>query len=1044
MPTFPALDDEPTRRGRPGVTGSLSVLRGLWFRRGLSAMMLAVAVLAAAAATTGPLYYAAAKNSIVQDNLHAAKTIGQGVKITEQGPLPGQLHTIEPAVRNAFARTPRPGLFGRRIRSMNEPIAVGTDEQSTLVWRDGDCAHLRIEHGRCPRSAGEVVASTALIRRSHWHVGQRLGFGLGEHRLTIVGSYRPRHPRARYWFAQGYFPSQGPSFTSLSGSAPVDAMFTPRATFERLRAPVQGIATIDVPLRMDVVRAGDVAGLSRTINRFQRIVRLTSGGATPISGLPDVLDGVRASWHALLVPVFLVTAQLLALCWLLLFVVVADAAAARGPEVALAKLRGLSRAQTVRFGLTEPVALLLVALPLGALAGWAATVGLGSALLRDGTSVALTGLGWAAAAVAVAGGLIAAALAARRILARPVVAQWRRVNLAVRGHSWAIDAVLLAGTVAGLVELYATGTVSSGSVNVLALLVPGLLALTVAVLGSRVLPAACRLPQRWTRDHGGLASFLAVRQLARRPSGARTTIVLATAFGLAAFTIAAWSVSRSNLGDVAAARVGAPAVLTVHPRPGTSLPAIVDRLDPSGQRSMAVQAHVELTGQRQVLLAVDPHRFAAIASWRPDYTHASLATLARRLDPPAPDPIVLRGDRLRINLIVDRLSLLPRQFSLDAEVKAPNSTAVTPVDLGPLHHGHVTLTAQLPPGPSTLRRLHLEGHVPVSHGGPQPAVRGRIVLTGLAVHTGHGWRPVPHALTSAKRWRSDPKHRDQPPGRLTATASGLSLQFNAPSGIEPELDVVDRPRPLPVLASATAAPRGPYHTVPVTGLDGNPVAANPLAVVPVPGAPDHGVVVDRTYAARASPSTLVDATWQVWLADPSAVGTFSAKLRHAGVSVVGTQTAASLRDRYSRQGPALALVLFLADAAAAAILAAAGAVLALYLAGRRRTYELAALAATGARRRSLRAALLLEQGLTLGFGALVGIGAGILAAFLAVPAVPEFVHSPGAPALLYTPSAAPLAALLGAAVVLLAVPTVASVAGLVRAARPDQLREAPA
>jgi ABC-type antimicrobial peptide transport system permease subunit len=203
-------------------------------------------------------------------------------------------------------------------------------------------------------------------------------------------------------------------------------------------------------------------------------------------------------------------------------------------------------------------------------------------------------------------------------------------------------------------------------------------------------------------------------------------------------------------------------------------------------------------------------------------------------------------------------------------------------------------------------------------------------------------------------------------------------------------------------------------------------------------------VVDRAYAERASSSTLVDAGWQVWLAKPSQAGGFATKLRHAGVAVAGTQTSAGLAGRYSRQGPALALVLFLADAAAAALLAAAGAVLALHLAGRRRTYELAALSATGARRRSLRGGLLIEQGLTLGFGALVGIGAGILAAYLSVPSVPEFVHSPKAPALHYTPNAGALAALLGIAVVLLAVAAVASVTSLVRAARPDQLREAPA
>src|SRR6185312_3612837 len=48
----------------------------------------------------------------------------------------------------------------------------------------------------------------------------------------------------------------------------------------------------------------------------------------------------RASWRAVEVPVVLISAQLLILAWLLLFLLVADAAEARGPEVALAKMRG--------------------------------------------------------------------------------------------------------------------------------------------------------------------------------------------------------------------------------------------------------------------------------------------------------------------------------------------------------------------------------------------------------------------------------------------------------------------------------------------------------------------------------------------------------------------------------------------------------------------------------------------------------------------------------------------------------------------------------
>ena len=91
----------------------------------------------------------------------------------------------------------------------------------------------------------------------------------------------------------------------------------------------------------------------------------------------------------------LITAQLLLLAWLLLFLIVADAAEARGPEVALAKMRGRGRWRTLTFSLAEPVLLLAVALPAGVLAGWAITTGLGHILFRPGTPVGLPGRpGW--------------------------------------------------------------------------------------------------------------------------------------------------------------------------------------------------------------------------------------------------------------------------------------------------------------------------------------------------------------------------------------------------------------------------------------------------------------------------------------------------------------------------------------------------------------------------------------------------------------------------------------------------------------------------
>jgi len=151
--------------------------------------------------------------------------------------------------------------------------------------------------------------------------------------------------------------------------------------------------------------------------------------------------------------VLLITAQLLVPVWLLLFLAVRDAAEARGPEIALAKLRGYGPWRSIIFGLSEPALLLLVALPAGALAGWAVAAALGRVLLRPGTPVGLPPLAWAAAAAATAGGLTAMLIAAWRTVRRPVVEQWRRTGRRAAGRGWVLDAVLLTGAVAGLIDL---------------------------------------------------------------------------------------------------------------------------------------------------------------------------------------------------------------------------------------------------------------------------------------------------------------------------------------------------------------------------------------------------------------------------------------------------------------------------------------------------------------------------------------------------------------------------------------------------------------
>ncbi|NHW87703.1 hypothetical protein, partial [Escherichia coli] len=80
---------------------------------------------------------------------------------------------------------------------------------------------------------------------------------------------------------------------------------------------------------------------------------------------------------------------------------------------------------------------------------------------------------------------------------------------------------------AGIYEL------TRGGADALALLAPGLVALAVGLLAVRVLPRIARVEVSRTRGSARLASFLASRNIARRPSGLRIVVLLSLAVGLA-------------------------------------------------------------------------------------------------------------------------------------------------------------------------------------------------------------------------------------------------------------------------------------------------------------------------------------------------------------------------------------------------------------------------------------------------------------------------------------------------------------------------------
>ena len=351
----------PAGSGGHPVTRLAGLVRGLLHRGGSAVMIFAAALVASAAAATGPAYYAAARTSILHDTVADAGYLGRGFEADQTGAVNSLMDPLAAEVQGELGRSGRAGaarLFAAPVESLEtQALDVPLNASIPLVWRSGVCAQLRIR-GSCPAHRGQIVISSSLsgsLALSHpWRIGQRLALP-GWGKLTITGIYTPPDISKDYWFGRGpvYFPyehpARGPSLHPLL----YDAMFTARATMAGASRVTQGTAVLDYLLRPAHLSPADVPGLLARMNALVYSVRLNAQQVIVTSDIPVTLGTVESGWNAIAVPVLLITAQLLVPVWLLLFLAVRDAAEARGPEIALAKLRGYGPGRSIVFGLSS-------------------------------------------------------------------------------------------------------------------------------------------------------------------------------------------------------------------------------------------------------------------------------------------------------------------------------------------------------------------------------------------------------------------------------------------------------------------------------------------------------------------------------------------------------------------------------------------------------------------------------------------------------------------------------------------------------------------
>ncbi len=1014
-------------------------LRGLRWRVGPSVAVLVVAVIAMVGGALGPMYAASAADSLVRDSMATTPAVGTGV--VSRGNIAGQTQYSPAQLRDAVAqRAADPALDpwylpGSMALVVHDGTITDGDHLLGVAqagWHRGQCGPgaVTIVTGRCAAEGGEAMISQRTAKDMGVPLGSVLRLGISSDpkadTVTVVGVYDQSTADPVVWGLDS--PAQ---FAPARVEGPPDRLDEVVVGEDTMLATNGDVAAVSLR-RIDAasVHLADLPALRAAVTAATAIdPSLTPTGprTLSISGMVDHLDDLRPELDAVAISAFAVTAQLVLLAWFVLFLVVAATSDERAGEIALAKLRGMSRRSTLRFGLAEPVLLVLVAVPVGLFLAWAADSVLTRGYLVPGSAVSITPAVLLALAVCFLGAVSAAALAARGILSAPVLEQLRRTGgrRARLVRSSAIDAGAVALAAAGIYEL------RNGGSDALALLAPGFIALAVGLLAVRLLPALARIEVARTRASASVASFLASRNVARRPGGLRIVVLLTLAVALAVFAVDGWTVAAANRGDIARAEVGAAEVLHVRVASPGELLTAVDAADPSGTQALAAVVSSNGTGG---LLAADASRLGAIAAWDPAWAGTSREAIGALLHPVQPaKPLAIHGS-LRLTAAFTRTAgSTPLTFSVG--VRAASGLPYQ-ARFGIIEPGTSTYSVDLPPCRQTACTLMTFAWTqPV--GIPASVISGTVVLRDVTDAKG----PVDLTSVGLTGWRSVDSAspiRGADAARVVSSSDGaLTVSIAKAPPDDATIEVADHPLALPVLQGSNQPVQdgggGPF--IVTTGLDSAFAPATLEGVGVLPRLLQQGTMADLSYAIAESSTGFDPLDYQVWLA-PTASPEVRAALGR--LDVVSTESVAATEDGLARSGPALALRLFLL-AAVVALLLGAGTLLAnAYVVIRRRAYELAALRALGADRRVLVRSARREQVVLALTGTLLGAVAGLAAAGLALEAL---LGTGGGLPLWLGPAWAPVVGLI--VVVLGALVLVADIGArrTVRGAVPELLRQ---
>jgi hypothetical protein len=873
--------------------------------------------------------------------------------------------------------------------------------------------------------------STRSATYLHVGLGTSVTLSIGGSKRTyrVNGLYAAGSASASYWWGTDLF-----NFgTSLTPPPRLDAIFVNPSAFSAL-APNQMAVSADVPINTAGLLSSQLPSFRHALSAEElRLGRFTLLAG---SGIGGYLAEVANQQQAMTTTIAVIDLQLLLLVLMVLFGIAGRLASGRDQDLALANLRGLSPRAMWAIALREPLVLMIVAAPLGAVLGWLIAFATARAELIAGVPVPFDSLALAAGITTSAAAIIATAVGSRRALTQST--ERTTIGRSRLGTAFALgaDAFVVALALAAVVQLSASGVGSTASAQPLAALAPGLIALAAGVIASRAVPFACRLLAAAVRFSPKVGLFIGLQRVARQSGIIRQSVIIAIAMSLACFSVAGLRIDRSNRAMEAAFLVGSNRVLTV------SAPATVDfvqavrRADPTGREAMAVQVEANSQG---TLIAVDASRFASVVAWPTQPGGGSADAVGRYLDPLVAPDVTVAGATLEMSVDL-RVPVYPKP-SLTVEVYNEQYGASESVTVGPLDIGnHDYVTSLEDDCVSVCRLKSITASAAQSTTIP-------VAIERMAVSNGEGFVPIAAGLSRRGAWRVT----QDPPGAsstVEAARRGLLVSFKYVDGqAPPAIAPADVPDPFPAVVTnvvASLSASGPTGSTlySVMGLDGSPLTVNGgVRVAAIPAAGTNATMIDLTDALRAESVADYYSVKQVWLSPGAGSGAAIIRhLRQQDVRVTSVRTASEMDVAFAQDGPTLAFELFVVVGVVSALLATGSMLFAIAAATRRRAIEAVALRSVGLPRRTLVGAMAGELGIVCGTGFIAGAVAGIAAARFSLPSVPEFTGlTRGAPPSFGLPVGWVLLTLAGA-VVLLTAAVAVSLGVVAAASTPDKLR----